>query len=173
MKRMKENSSKRRESQGRARDQTKKIIGGILKEEGDKMYEERGAGRKKEGQGATGDGEKREGDGGKDIELRCQPEGAKHDKSSQPSNRRLPAHNDEQASGSGERGPESLAKQLKYGELQGEREGEGVTGDGEKRECDGGKDIELWGQPEGAKHDESSQPSDRRFSAHNDVEASG
>ena len=28
MKRMKENSSKRRESQGRARDQTKKIIGG-------------------------------------------------------------------------------------------------------------------------------------------------
>ena len=62
---------------------------------------------------------------------------------------------------------------MKYGELQGEREGEGVIGDGEKRECDGGKDIELWGQPEGAKHDESSQPSDRRFSAHNDVEASG
>ena len=97
------------------------------------MCEERGAGRKKEGEGATGDGEKREGDGGKDIELRRRPEGAKHDESSQPSNRRLPAHNDKQASGSGERGPESLAKQLEYGELQGEREGEGVTSDGKKR----------------------------------------
>ena len=137
------------------------------------MYEERGAGRKKEGEGATGDGEKREGDGGKDIELRRRPEGAKHDKSSQPSNRRLPAHNDEQASGSGERGPESPAKQLKYGELQGEREGEGVTGYGKKREGDGGKDIELQRQGEGAKHNVSSQPSSRRYSAHNDVQASG
>ena len=162
MKRMKEDGSKRRESQGRARGQTKKIIGGILKEEGDKMYEERGAGRKKEGEGATRDREKREGDGGMDI-----------DKSSQPSNRRLPAHNDKQASGSGERGPESPAKQLKYGELQGEREGEGVTGYGKKREGDGGKDIELQRQGEGAKHDVSSQPSSRRYSAHNDVQASG
>ena len=54
-----------------------------------------------------------------------------------------------QARGSGERAPESLAKQLKYGELQEEREGEGVTGVDKKREGKGGKDIELRHQPEG------------------------
>ena len=173
MKRMKEGGSKRRESQVRAGDQTKKIIGGILKEEGNKMYKEREAGKKKEGEAATGNGEKEEGDDGKNIELRRLPEETKHNESSQPSDRRLPAHNDIQASGSGKRGPENLAKQPKYGELQEQREGEGVNGNGEKREGDGGKDMEHRRQPKGAKHNKNSQPSDRRCPTHNDAQASG
>ena len=45
-----ETNGKRRESEGRARGQTKKIIGGILGETGkDKMYEERGEGMRKKG----------------------------------------------------------------------------------------------------------------------------
>ena len=63
-----------------------------------------GAGKKEEDESATGNEEKGEGNDGKNIELRRLPKGAKHDEISQPSDRRLPAHNDGQAIGSGKRG---------------------------------------------------------------------
>ena len=54
---VKETIAKRRESGRRTNDQLKKIIGGILGEEGkDKMYEERGAGMRKKGKETNGKG---------------------------------------------------------------------------------------------------------------------
>ena len=54
---VKETNAKRRESGVMANDQLKKIIGGILGEEGkDKMYEERGAGMRKKGKETNGKG---------------------------------------------------------------------------------------------------------------------
>ena len=113
-----------------------------------KLQEER------EGKDVTGNGEKREGDSGKDIELQRLTEGAKHDKSSQPSNWHFPTHNYVQASGSGERAPESLAKQMRYGELQEEMEWDSKTGNN--------RSAELQEEHEqGARHDKIGQPGDR------------
>ena len=102
--------------------------------------------------------------------------------------RRPPAHNDGQTIGSGKRGPESLAKQRKDGELQEQREGEGNTGNDERRESDNGKDIEhrrvndtennrsakrQEEHEQVARHDETGQPGDRNSPAHNHGQESG
>ena len=94
------------------------------------------------------------------------------DEFSQPSDRRIPAHNDGQASGPGKRGPESLAKQLKDGKAQEQGEGEDNTGNDERREAT--TDLDDYGASRASNTTDYSDHGAREDTTdHDDYGASG
>ena len=94
------------------------------------------------------------------------------DKFSQPSDRRIPAHNDGQASGPGKRGPENLAKQLKDGKAQEQGQCEDNTGNDERREAT--TDLDDYGASRASNTTDYSDHGAREDTTdHDDYGASG